>query len=101
MIRIRIPTGLAVPAGIYRVGAEAVEARREDSETGGSLDLTSMWDDLRKVPGVEIECPKHSDRWWPTSANDISLAELTSWRCPMCAWEFREGLKGRGGTPQY
>jgi len=82
--RIRVPEGLAVEAGVY-----------------DAADLAPVWDELRSVDGVEIECPRHPDTWWPTAGRDLPLAELKTWRCPKCVWAFREGLKGSGGTPQF
>ena len=94
--RIRIPAGRAVAAGVYRVNGTLAT-----SDGGDHVDLAPFWDELRKSPQVAIECPRHSDRWWPTAGQEVPLAGLATWRCPTCAWEFREGLKGRGGTPQF
>ncbi len=82
--RIRVPPGLAVEAGEYR-----------------AEDLGPVWDDVRGAEGVQIECPRHPDTWWPTKGRDLPLTELKTWRCPKCVWAFREGLKGSGGTPQF
>jgi hypothetical protein len=87
MTRVRVPAGLSVPAGDYEVESDAIDA--------------SLWDELRAAPGVEIECSRHPGSWWPISRADVPLAELGTWRCPSCAWAFRQGLAGRGGTPQF
>jgi hypothetical protein len=87
MTRVRVPAGLSVPAGDHEVESGAVDA--------------SVWDELRAAPGVEIECSRHPGSWWPISRVDVPLAELGTWRCPSCAWAFRQGLAGRGGTPQF
>jgi hypothetical protein len=94
--RIRIPARLAVEAGVYRV--DGIHAT---SEAGDRVDLAPIWEELRNSAQVEIECPRHSDTWWPVAGQDLPLAGLRTWRCQTCAWEFREGLKGRGGTPQF
>jgi hypothetical protein len=96
--RIRIPAGLTVAAGVYRVDAGG---RSATSDTGAGVDLAPIWVELRATPGVEIACPKHPETWWPTAGQDLPLEALETWRCPACAWAFREGLKGRGGTPQF
>jgi hypothetical protein len=102
MTRIRVPPGLAVAAGVYRVHGSAIDGSwHATSEVGDRVDLGSVWDDLRDAVGVEINCPKHPDAWWPTVGTDLPLSELSTWRCPACAWAFREGLKGRGGSPQF
>jgi len=98
--RIRVPLGLDVEAGDYHVemldgGCTATR------KTGARVDLASVWDELKGAVGVEIECPRHPDRWWPTVGRDLPLAELRTWRCPMCVWAFRQGLKGSGGTPRF
>jgi hypothetical protein len=98
--RLRVPEGLAVAAGDYRV------ERRDggwtaSSETGERLDLGGVWDDLRGAAAVEIECSRHPDKWWPAAGYKLQLAEVMAWRCPNCVWAFRQGLKGRGGTPQF
>lgn len=94
--RIRIAAGVAVSAGVYRV--DGVHAR---NDAGDRVDLAPVWDELRRSPQVAIECPRHPDTWWPVAGLDLPLAGLATWRCPTCAWEFREGLKDRGGTPQF
>ena len=98
--RIRVPQGLDVEAGDYHV--ETLDGRCiATRESGGRVDLASVWDELRVTVGVEIECPRHPDRWWATAGRDLPAAELRTWRCPMCVWAFREGLKGSGGTPRF
>jgi hypothetical protein len=100
--RISVPSGLAVEAGVYDVDAGALDGNwHATSEAGNRVDLVPIWDELREAVGVEINCPRHPDDWWPTAGRDLPLTELRSWRCPMCAWAFRESLKGRGGTPQF
>ena len=102
MTRISVPSGLDVPAGVYRLDAHALDGKcHATSETGERIDLAPVWDELRQARGVEIDCPRHTDTWWPTAGRDLPLTELRTWRCPMCAWAFREGLKGRGGSPQF
>lgn len=96
--RIRIPAGLAVAPGVYRVDAGGGSAT---GEAGDRVDLAPIWDELRETAGAEILCPRHPDTWWPTAGQDLPLAGLETWRCPTCAWAFRAGLKGRGGTPQF
>jgi hypothetical protein len=98
--RIRVPPGLDVEAGDYYLemldgGCTATR------KNGDRVDLASVWDELKGAVGVEIECPRHADRWWPTVDRDLPLAELKTWRCPMCVWAFRQGLKGSGGTPRF
>lgn len=102
MTRISVPSGLVVAAGVYDVDAVALDGNcYATSEAGNRVALAPIWDELRENPGVEIDCPRHQETWWPTAGQDLPLTELSSWRCPMCAWAFREGLKGRGGTPQF
>ena len=64
------------------------------------LDL-ERWDEIRDVPGVEIECARHPDEWWPTAGKGVAAADLRDWRCPNCAWAFRRKISGTGGTPQF
>jgi len=96
MTRISVPPRLAVAAGVYHVGDGHARG-----ENGDRVDLTPIWDELRESPGLEIECPKHEGTWWPTAGEAVPLSGLESWRCPTCAWTFREGLKGRGGSPRF
>jgi hypothetical protein len=87
MTRVRVPAGLDVPAGDHQIEKDEIDA--------------ALWDELRATPGVEIECARHPGSWWPIARADVPLAELETWRCPSCAWAFRQGLAGRGGTPQF
>jgi hypothetical protein len=102
MTRIRVPNGLSVPPAVYRVEADANDGHWYGAtEAGGRVDLTTIWEELRGSPGVEIECSRHPGSWWPTAGKEVPLAGLDTWRCPTCAWAFRQGLEGRGGTPQF
>jgi hypothetical protein len=85
--RVRIPPGLPVAEGVY----EHTDPRIDAIE----------WDQLSDTAGVEIECDRHIGQWWPTTGTTISGRDLPSWRCPTCAWSFRDQLAGRGGTPQF
>jgi hypothetical protein len=98
--RIRVPLGLDVEEGDYLVESRAGSCIAA-TDGGDPIDLASVWDELKGAVGVEIECPRHPDRWWPSAGRDLALAELRTWRCPMCVWAFRQGLKGSGGTPQF
>jgi hypothetical protein len=77
---------LTLPEGVY----ERVDAP-----------LASEWQELRDVDGVELECERHPGHWWPSAGKDIEAKDIQTWRCPSCAWSFRQGFAGRGGTPQY
>jgi hypothetical protein len=101
MTRVRIPVGLTRTAGVYEIAAGAIDGRCLAKSEANEFDLTQEWDELREAPGVEIECTRHPGRWWPTVGKDISLTEAQCWRCPNCAWAFRQGLADRGGTPQF
>ncbi len=89
MTRVRLPAGLTLPEGVYDHADERLAA--ED------------WDALRDTPGVELECGRHPGRWWPSAGKmaGVAVGDLPSWRCPNCAWAFRQELSGRGGTPQF
>ena len=87
MTRVRLPAGLGLAEGVYDFA-------------DGRLDMQD-WNALREAPGVEIECARHPGQWWPTAGKHIDLGEVRRWRCPDCAWAFRQGLGGRGGTPQF
>jgi hypothetical protein len=86
MARVRLPAGLTLPEGVY----DHADVR-----------LAPDWDVLREVEGVEVECKRHLDQWWPTAGMGIELGDLQTWYCPRCAWAFRQSLGGRGGTPQF
>jgi hypothetical protein len=101
MTRVRIPVGLTRTAGVYDIAAAAIDGCCLGTSDAGEIDLTQDWDELRDGPGVEIECTRHPGRWWPTAGKDIPVDEVQSWRCPNCAWAFRQGLADRGGTPQF
>jgi|GraSoiStandDraft_4_1057263.scaffolds.fasta_scaffold1493421_2 hypothetical protein len=87
MTRVRLPTGLHVPEGVY--------------DDGDGRLLAEDWTELRDMPGVELECRSHPDQWWPTAGKAIAFGDLRNWRCPNCAWAFRQGLAGTGGTPRF
>jgi hypothetical protein len=101
MTRVRIPAGLHVAAGDYDIGARSTAGRRRGTSEAGQHDFSRDWDELREVPGVEIECSRHPGLWWPTAGKNIRLNEVPTWRCRNCAWAFRQGLAGQGGTPQF
>ena len=91
-----------MPAAVYQVEADPIDGRRlGTTDAGDRIDLAAVWDELLKAPGVEIECSRHPGSWWPLERADVPPAELETWRCPSCAWAFRQGLAGRGGTPQF
>src|SRR5262245_43676760 len=100
--RISVPPGLPVAAGVYDVDDGALDGGcHATSDAGDRVDLAPIWDELRRASRVEIECPRHPETWWPIAGQDLPLAGLRTWRCPTCAWTFREGLKGRGGSPRF
>ena len=100
MTRLRLPPGLHLEAGIYDFADGTVEATFVGLGVGGQLDYTMDWKQLREVPGVEIECDRHPDQWWSTAGKGIPAEAIRSWRCPDCAWSFRQKLGSTGGTPQ-
>jgi hypothetical protein len=98
---VRIPTGLHLTAGVYNISPRSIDGRCLGTSDAGEHDFAQDWKKLCEVPGVEIECSRHPGLWWPTAGKDIPVNEIPTWRCPNCAWAFRQGLAGQGGTPQF
>lgn len=101
MTRVRIPVGLHLVAGVYDIGAASIDGSCLGTSDTDQHDFSQDWDEVRELPGVEIECSRHPGQWWPTADKHIPVNEVPNWRCPNCAWAFRQGLAGRGGTPQF
>jgi hypothetical protein len=86
MTRVRLSAGLELQEGVYELGDSGLRAEN--------------WTEIRDLPGVELECGRHPGQWWPTAGKDVVFGDLQNWRCPSCAWAFRQGLAGTG-TPQF
>ena len=102
MTRLRLPPGLRLAAGIYDVvvGYTMEERYIAVRDAHGLLDYTPDWYELRDGCRVEIECARHPGRWWSTTGKNIAASEVENWRCPDCAWAFRQGFASRGGWPK-
>ena len=100
--RLRLPAGLSLLEGIYEVVGGAVGGQSIGIvDAAGGRDHTLDWNELRQVVGVEIECSRHPGRWWPTQAKEIPVDEVQYWRCPNCAWSFRQALRNAGNRPPF
>lgn len=100
--RVRLPSGLSLPEGIYGVVGGAIDRQSIGVvDAAGVRDYTLHWNELRQVIGVEIECARHPGQWWPTRGNEIQVNDLQYWRCPNCAWSFRQALRNAGNRPPF
>lgn len=98
--RVRLPSGLGVREGIYDVVGRAIDGRCIGFKGAGLRD-TLDWSELRGVLGVEIECARHPGQWWPTRGREIPADDVQYWRCPNCAWSFRQALRNSGNRPPF
>jgi hypothetical protein len=102
LTRVRLPSGLSVLEGIYEVVGGAIDGRSIGIEnTAGLRDYAHDWNELRDVLGVEIECARHPGQWWSTRGREIPVDDVQNWRCPNCAWSFRQALRNSGNRPPF
>lgn len=98
--RVRLPSGLGLQEGVYDVVGGAIGGQSIGIEGAGVRD-TLDWNELRGVLGVEIECARHPGQWWPTRGREIPVGDVQYWRCPNCAWSFRQALRNSGHRPPF
>jgi hypothetical protein len=102
MTRVRLPSGLGFVEGIYDVVGGAADGRSiVIRDAAGLRDSTLDWYELREAIGVELECARHRGRWWSTRGKEIPVDGVQSWRCPNCAWAFRQALGRSGNRPPF
>ena len=102
MTRVRLPSGLSLLEGIYEVASRAIDGRSISiQDAAGLRDYTLDWNELREVVGVEIECARHPGQWSTTRGREIPMDDVQNWRCPNCAWAFRQALRNSGNRPPF
>ena len=99
---MRLPSGLSLLEGIYEVVGGAIDGQRIAIESACGLGGDTLdWNELRGISGVEIECARHPGQWWPTRGREIPVDDVQYWRCPNCAWSFRQALRNTGNRPPF
>lgn len=101
MTRLRLPPGLNLVDGIYSVVGRADGGSIGIRDAARLRDCTLDWLALRELLGVEIECARHPGQWWPTRGKQIPVHDVQNWRCPNCAWAFRQAVARTPHRPPF